>query len=360
MNKFLADSKLFLLLWFKYLEKRARFGFWHFENGKDFLVNGLTFGRGKMTRPFVHSGMGTLVILGMALGPLIATSYPGFAKEEIPDQSPSAAVLSATTADDTSTIVSDKSRAEIVEYKVQSGDTVSTIAQKFGISIDTIRWANNLASISAIKPGQTIKILPVTGVVHKVEKGETIYSIAKKYSSEAQGIADFPFNTFINDETFAVAVGQEIIVPDGVKPAETPWSPGTAIVRKTPDAGAVSAVGAFAWPTSGTISQGFRWYHPGTDIANKAAPVVLAADSGTVVQVGWNAGGYGNRIVIDHGNGYKTNYAHLQKIYVTVGQTVNRGDQIGQMGSTGRSTGIHLHFEIYKNGTRLDPLGFLK
>lgn len=320
----------------------------------------LTFGRGRLSRPFVHSGMAALVGLGMILTPIIAAE--GFGRANWQETLPPSAVLSAaTTNEETSTIISEKPRAEIINYTVQNGDTVSSIAQKFGISIDTIRWANDLTSISAIKLGQILKILPVTGVVHKVAKGETIYSIVKYYSSDAQSVVDFPFNTFVNDETFALAVGQLLIVPDGVKPKETPWSAGVYIARKTPDAGVVSATGIFVWPTAGIISQGFRWYHPAIDIANRVGPPILAADSGKVVVAGWpDSQGFGNRVIIDHGNGFQTLYAHLAKIYVVSGQTVKRGDQIGQMGSTGRSTGTHLDFRIYKNGATVDPLSYLK
>ena len=121
------------------------------------------------------------------------------------------------------------------------------------------------------------------------------------------------------------------------------------------------ASGAFVWPTSGQISQGFAWYHKGVDIANRSAPDILAADSGTVVVAGWPDNyGYGNRVIIDHGNGYKTLYGHLSKIYVVSGQTVSRGSAIGKMGSTGRSTGNHLHFEVVKNGTYISPLTVLR
>ena len=129
----------------------------------------------------------------------------------------------------------------------------------------------------------------------------------------------------------------------------------------TPDAGTVVASGQFVWPTAGSITQRFVWYHKGVDIANRTAPNILAADSGRVVIAGWpDANGYGNRVIIDHGNGYKTLYAHMSKIFVISGQTVSRGSAIGQMGSTGRSTGAHLHFEIIQNGVYLNPLNFLK
>lgn len=356
------DWQDFLRVWYHFLFKRAYLSFVRFEAGKGFLVGRLMFGRGKLVRPFVHSGMAALVILGMAFAPLIANSYQGLAKSPWQETPPPSAVLSAATSEqEMETVISEKPRAEIIDYQVQTGDTVSGIAQKFGVSIDTIRWANNLESISSIKPGQTLKILPVTGIAHKVKKGETIYSIAKYYSTDPQGVVDFPFNSFANDETFALAVGQTLIVPDAVKPKVQPWSPGAYVARRTPDAGTVTATGVFVWPAGGTISQPFRWYHRGIDIANKGAPPILAADSGKVVLAGWpDNRGYGNRIMLDHGNGYQTLYAHLSRVYVSVGQTVKRGDQIGQMGSTGRSTGIHLHFEVHKNGVQIDPIGVLK
>jgi murein DD-endopeptidase MepM/ murein hydrolase activator NlpD len=360
-KNFLKDFVFFIKVWRFYILRKAIWVFSKFEKWKDFLVERLIFGRGKLTRPFIHSGMAALLILGMALAPLIASS--GFAKDSWEEEiSPSAVLSSAVSSEpQTTTLISEKPRAEIVNYTVKPGDTVSGIAKKFGISIDTIRWANNLESISSIKPGQVLKILPVTGVAHKVKKGETIYSIAKYYSTDPQGIVDFPFNTFSNDETFALAVGQILIVPDAVMPKETPWQPSAYIARKTPDAGTVVASGIFVWPASGTISQPFRWYHKGIDIANKAGPVVLAADAGKVILAGWpDSIGYGNRVIIDHGNGYQTLYAHLAKIYVVAGQTVKRGDQIGVMGSTGRSTGIHLHFEVHKNGVAVDPLTILR
>ena len=157
-----------------------------------------------------------------------------------------------------------------------------------------------------------------------------------------------------------MAVGQTLIIPDGVKPDEIQVSPRPSIARLTPDAGTVTASGSWVWPATGKITQGFAWYHKGLDIANKAGGPILAADAGTVVVAGWlDNKGYANRIIIDHGNGYQTLYAHLSRISVSVGQTVNRGDVIGNMGCTGRCTGTHLHFEIRSGGSLLNPLSFL-
>lgn len=362
MKDFFADFKEFLGAWYNFLFARFYKSFSGFEARKSLIAEKLYQGRGKFARPFVHSGMAGMIILAILITPVVASSFPGFASDPWKETPPPSAVLSSVTEqEELLTQISDKPRGEIVEYSIQPGDTISGIAQKFGVSIDTLRWTNDLTSVAAIKPGQILKIPPVTGVIHKVKKSDTVYSVAKYYSTDAQGIVDFPFNTFVNDETFELAVGQTLIIPDGVMPKEIPWSPTAYVAQRTPDAGTVVASGQFVWPTSGVISQAFRWYHQAVDIANKLMPSVLAADSGKVIIAGWPDNvGYGNRVMIDHGNGYVTLYGHLNKIYVVAGQTVKRGDQIGQMGSTGRSTGPHLHFEIRRNGSTTNPLDFLK
>jgi len=354
-----SDVKLFFRELTRYLIKNLHLSFLRFEEGKGVFVTALYRQRGKMARRLMHGSMAGLAAAGMMLAPVIAQEFPGRSVDpwEIPSTS---AVLSATTEDpNTTTLVSEKMRDKILEYTVQEGDTVSTIAEKFGIDADTIIWQNDLSSKGTIKPGQTLGILPVVGVSHKVSKGDTVYSIAKKYDTAPQGVVDFPFNSFTNDETFELAIGQIVIIPDGIPPKAAPTSP--RIRQITPDAGTVVASGSFVWPAGGTITQRFAWYHKGIDIASNAAPNILAADSGTVIVAGWPDGyGYGNRVMIDHGNGYRTLYAHLSRIYVVPGQTVTRGDAIGKMGSTGRSTGIHLHFEVIRNGVYLNPITVLQ
>jgi murein DD-endopeptidase MepM/ murein hydrolase activator NlpD len=358
---FLNELKFFFTELGNFLIKNLHLSYLTFEERKGVFVTALYRQRGKLARRLIHTGMAALAGVGMMIAPVIAQEFPGRSVNPWEINSPSA-VLSAYTEDpETSTLVSDKIRDKIIEYTVQPGDTVSSIADKFGISQDTIRWQNNLISKDAIKVGQALEILPVTGISHKVQKGDTVYSIAKHYDTSAQAIVDFPYNTFTNDETFELAIGQTIIVPDGVKPAEILWSPIARVRQITPDAGTVTASGNFVWPVGGTITQRFSWYHPAIDIANNAAPDVVAADAGTILIAGWpDNAGYGNRVLIDHGNGYRTLYAHLAVIYVVPGQTVRRGDRIGKMGSTGRSTGIHLHFEVSLNGSRLNPLNVLR
>jgi len=258
------------------------------------------------------------------------------------------------------TLESDKPWNQVSEYTIKDGDTLSSVAAKFDLSIDSVKWANEKVDWKRIKAGDVVAIPPVTGIVYKVKAGDTIYSIATKFSTNAQGIVDFPLNTFADDETFALVAGQTLIVPDGVMP-DTPTAtlPRYANVL-TPDAGVVSATGSFVWPAYGRLTQPFRWYHKGLDIANHDGGAILAADSGTVVVSGWTNSGYGYHVIVDHGNGYQTLYAHMSVLSVVAGQKVARGAVLGQMGSTGRSTGTHLHFEIRTSGGNVDPLGYLK
>lgn len=350
------DIRTFFFELARFILNTFHISFIKFEERKGIFVTSLYRQRGKRARQLTHTGMAALTALGVLMAPVIAQEFPG--RSVNPWQvSAAPSVLSASTDDPgIDTQISNKVRDSVIDYQVQSGDTVASIASKFGVSTDTIRWANNLSK-DTIKVGQTIKILPVTGIAHTVAKGDTVYSIAKKYDSEAQAIVDFPFNTFTNDETFELAIGQTVIVPDGIMPAIQV----TVRARQlTPNAGAITASGLFVWPTQGIITQRFSWYHPGIDIANPSGPTDVAADSGRVVYAGWDRSGYGNMVLVDHGNGYQTRYGHLSQISVIAGQTVGKGQAIGKMGNTGHSTGTHTHFEIYLNGVRVNPLNFLK
>ena len=249
-----------------YITKKLHFSFIRFEEGKGMFVSSLYKQRGKSARKLIHTGMATLAGVGMIIAPVIAQEFPGRSVNPWDIES-NPTVLSATTeSTGIETLVSEKVRDGVKQYVIEEGDTVASVAKKFGVDTDTIKWQNNLTG-DKIKIGQTLEILPVTGIAHKVAKGDTVYSIAKKYDSSAQAVVDFPFNTFSNDETFELAIGQVVIVPDGVKPQEAVVAPRTRQI--TPDAGSVVASGSFVWPTAGTISQNFAWYHPGTDIANR-------------------------------------------------------------------------------------------
>src|SRR3989338_1263980 len=346
-----------------------------FESVKDVAVVKMYQQRGKYATIFVHAGVVTVMALGVALGPtLIVDTNQSRAvissalgnRIVFAEGQDEAKVLGETvTAQDVMTLtqISDKPRSDDVEYEIQSGDTLGSISEKFGVSQDTIKWENlNIKEWKTLKVAGKILVPPVTGVVHTVKSGENIYSIAKKYNADAQSIVDFPFNAFTNDETFALAVGQRLVVPDGIMPAESLISPQAVTpIARTPDAGSVSATGVWIWPATGRITQPFRSWHKGTDIANHDGGPILAADAGTVGISGWpDNSGYGNRVFINHGNGYITIYAHMSRLDVVAGQRVKRGDQLGMMGSTGRSTGTHLHFEIRTAGGALDPLAALR
>ena len=352
----LTDLRAFISAYFSFFRQLALNLFHRFEAIKNFWAALLYRQRGRWAQPFAHFWLALFLFLGIALSPSIEESLHQRGIEW-DTYSPSSALAAYTQEGQTiSTIESSHPRGEIIEYTVRPGDTVASIAKKFGVSINTVIWANKIRSVTKIKPGDRLKIPPVTGIIHKVQRGETVYSIAKKYQANPQAIVDFPFNTFADDETFALAVGQILIVPDGVMPKAKPRAPQYLAQRQV----SVGGQGQFIWPTSGRITQRYSWYHRAVDIANRSAPPIVAAAAGRVVTVIYSRVGYGYHVVIDHGNGYQTLYAHMSQIYVKKGQIVSAGQSIGQMGSTGRSTGTHLHFEIIKKGVKLNPLSLLK
>lgn len=359
---FFSDWREFSFQLGRYLSKHVYRAFFRFEKGKDVVTEALYRKRGKYARPFLHSAMMAFIFFGFTLGPkFVRNSIAGEVAARQESSGVGGEILGASLNETgLVTLESDKPRSSIVEYSVREGDSLSSIAEKFDVSIESVKWVNTSVDWKKIKPGDTVNVPPVTGIVYKVKAGDTIHSIAKKFETNAQGIVDFPFNTFSDDETFALAAGQTLIVPDGVMPdAPAPTLPRYANVL-TPDAGAVSGTGSFVWPAFGRITQPFRWYHKGLDIANHDGGAILASDAGTVIVSGWANTGYGYHVIVDHGNGYQTLYAHMSALSVVAGQRVARGSVLGQMGSTGRSTGTHLHYEIRTGSGNVDPLGYLK
>jgi len=327
--------------------------------GKGVVVEVLKARRGTYQKPFLHVGMVFLTLSAVMFAPIIANNYPTRATAA-ETQSPSAVLNLATDVSgmDTQTTESVKPRRDVEAYTVVSGDTLSSIAKAYGVDVTSIAYLNDFAKAELLRPGDVVKIPPVSGIIVKVKSGDTIASLAKKYGLPSpQPIVDWPYNSFANDETFALSAGQTLVIPDGKPPEAAP-----APVFSTPNVGLFTrGNGVFSWPTSGIITQYFSWYHSGVDIANHIGTAILAADSGRVVSVLYENHDYGYHVIIDHGNGYQTLYGHMSEIWVNVGDNVSRGQQIGKMGSTGRSTGSHLHFTVYIGGGALvNPLGLLK
>ncbi len=232
-------------------------------------------------------------------------------------------------------------------YEVHRGDTLSEIAKMFGVSINTIIWANNLKGVNDVHPGDTLIILPVSGVERVVVKGDTLKSLAKKYGADAGEIAQF--NGLGPSDP--LAIGSTIIIPGGELSLPTPVRNAPSSVAKESLRGAGGTVlpGYFGSPVLGAlITQALHGWN-GVDIgAARGTPVYAAADGIVIIARGgggWN-GGYGNYIVINHDNGSQTLYSHLRSVVIGFGQTVSRGQLIGYVGSTGRATGPHLHFEV--------------
>lgn len=253
-----------------------------------------------------------------------------------------------------STLLLPKPKSEIFEYIVESGDTVSSIAEKFQISINTILWANDLSGLSIIRPGDKLTIPPTNGVIHKVKKGDTISAIAKNYNVEQDAVLNY--NQLISNEQ--LSIGQVLIVPGGEIQQSYQRTPsGFTSVFKPPSS--QKKTGGFIWPTvSRSITQYYHWRHHAIDIGGKISSPIYASMSGTVTHADWG-NGYGYYVIMDHSGGKKTLYAHLSKIYVQNGDQVVQGAVIGAVGSTGWSTGPHLHFEIIINGTKVNPLSYL-
>ncbi|MFA9288287.1 MAG: peptidoglycan DD-metalloendopeptidase family protein [Weeksellaceae bacterium] len=329
------------------------------EYVKDVIVAILIVKRGKYSSSFLNTSFILLIITVLIAGPAIAENNPftnDFEANEGTFQSQ--AVAFDPYQNSLTTIVSEKPRDGIEKYPVKDGDTLASIGTKFNVSVDTIKWANNLKT-DTIKPGQTLDIPPVTGIVHKVTSGDNIYTVAKKYNVDAQNIVNFPFNDFADPETFQLTPGQLLYVPDGTIEQSPVQQQGGSRYIAQPQAG-VQGTSSFIWPASGLITTYPVWYHMALDIANNAMPPIIASDTGTVTYAGCLTYGYGCHVIIDHANGYQTLYGHLSSIEISPGQAVTKGMRIGVMGSTGRSTGIHLHFEIRSGGAQQNPLGFLQ
>jgi LysM repeat protein len=253
---------------------------------------------------------------------------------------------SGTAADIASSTPSDR----ISIYVVRPGDTLSVIAAMFGVSVNTIIWANNLSGPTSVRVGDTLIILPISGVKRTITKGDTLASIAKKYGADANEIAQF--NGL--DPQESLAIGSTLIIPGAevaAAPAKTTIKKGaTGTIREPYLGGGGSAQpGYYGNPIPGAlVTQGIHGWN-GIDLGAARGTPIHASAGGSVIVArgggGWN-GGYGNYVVITHNNGTQTLYSHMSSVGVSLGQSVSRGQVIGYVGSTGMSTGAHLHFEV--------------
>jgi len=254
------------------------------------------------------------------------------------------------------TEIPDRPRLGVITYTVQPGDTVQSIAKSFNLQPTTILWSNpKLEEVpDLLRIGQEVVILPVEGVYHSVAADDTLESIAEKYKVDVEAITELSFNG-LYPPLFRIQEGTKLIIPGGTKP----YVPRRVTSYAGPVPSGARGTGAFGWPVLGSITQWYWWGHRAIDIGAPTGSAVVAADAGYVSFVGWTDIGYGYLIILDHANGYSTYYAHLSQMYVMVGQQLERGQVIGAVGSTGNSTGPHLHLEMRYNGVEQNPLVYL-
>ncbi|MDO8673809.1 MAG: M23 family metallopeptidase [Dehalococcoidia bacterium] len=281
-------------------------------------------------------------------------------------------------------------REGLTTYEVKPGDTVSTLAERFEISADSIVSANKLEDADSLTAGDKLVILPISGILHVVVEGDSLESVAAKYEVEALTIVQSDYNNLA--EPYIIFVDQKIIVPGGTMPevkkivpvaktADRPVETASASVQPAPPpvssprpvsspplvsspppaapSAAVRSSSRFTWPTTGQITQGYSSYHPAIDLGPPYGSPIYASEAGVVVSVEHLSYGYGWNLMIDHGDGFQSRYAHVSKFIVGQGQAVARGQLIALIGNTGLATGPHLHFEIYQNGVRVNPLRYL-
>ena len=238
------------------------------------------------------------------------------------------------------------------------------------MTVNTILWANNLTWNSTIKPGAKLVILPSSGVDYEIKKGDNLNSVAKKYQADLDKILAYNELSSVSD----IRAGDLIFIPEGIKPTQVVSSykaPTVANKPKNnpadvfsnevvPPASDLSANTKLLWPVlSHRITQYFSWRHTGLDVGDKVGNPIYASEDGKIERSGWSTG-YGYNVIINHGNGLETLYGHASKLLVKTGDTVSRGQVIALIGSTGWSTGPHLHMEVRVNGVRKNPISYIK
>lgn len=272
-------------------------------------------------------------------------------------------------------------RVDVITYTVQLGDSLFSIADEFGLKPETILWGNfDILEDNPhlLKTEQNLRILPVNGTYYQWDEDDHLNQIASFFKVEPQVVLEYPGNRFDLTEATSTDPGIEpgtwLIIPGG-KRAIKDWGP-PAITRSNPASAAyygpghcgavyegAIGIGTFVWPTTSRQISGYTYdpvVHPAIDIGGQLGNAIYAVDNGVVVYAGWSDWGYGYLIVIDHGTGWQSAYAHLSAVGVGCGQSVFQGTRIGGLGSTGRSTGPHLHFEMVYMGAKVNPMNFLQ
>jgi LysM repeat protein len=262
-----------------------------------------------------------------------------------------------------------RGRAEVITYTVNVGDTLFGIADKFGLKPETVLWGNYFVlkdDPHLLFPNQVLNILPVDGTYHLVTKDNTLDQVAKFYGVKPQDIIDWPGNQ-LDSQNPVLVPGAYLVVPGGHREL-TSWQVPT--IKRSDKANTVTnygqcpggysgavGTGSFVWPANNHTLSGYDFtpIHHGLDIRAKLGDPIYATDSGVIVYAGPNSFGYGNLIVVDHGNGWQSVYGHLSQWNVDCGQSVFQGNLIGLAGSTGNSSGPHLHFEIHYKGGYVNP-----
>ncbi len=326
---------------------------------KETIVRKLIWSRGKLARPIATSIVMGFSFFIFMLGKVLNSSKFVNSQEINPDYLSNVTDIIPQRNVAITTIPESRKRSEPFEYTVLPGDTLSSIGNNFKISVDALRYVNNIKTDDVLSVGQTLTIPPISGLIHKVASGDSLTSIARKYDVPSQAIADF---NYILD-TSRIAVGTELVIPNAKVPQPIIVSTGFTTISSGPVTDTGASYGWCLWPTTArVITQNFSWYHNGVDIAvpsGQGMPPLYACAEGIVIRSGWDPFGLGLHVMIDHGNGYQTVYGHMSRLDVGYGERVGKGQTIGAMGSTGRSTGPHIHFIIKYQGVPQDPLNYI-
>lgn len=328
---------------------------------KAYVTQKLIWSRGRLGRPVATFTVMNFALMVFIVGKLLNSSKLVNSQELDQDFVSNVTDIVPQKNTALTSLPEERKRSEAFTYQVESGDTLSGIGEKFKISTDALKYVNNLSDNSTLKVGQEVVIPPVAGLVHKVEKGDTLQSIANKYDVPAQAVADF---NYILDVS-RLSAGTELVIPGAKVPARANLATITGSISLPPASSDPGPSKDWCiWPTTTRIvTQGFSWYHNGVDIATpwgQEMPPLFACYDGVVTRAGWDPWGLGLHVRIKHSNGYETIYGHMSRLDVGFGDNVDRGDVIGLMGNTGRSTGPHTHFMVNYNGVPQNPLNYIQ